>query len=55
MINFTLKIKFNMRNDGHFSQFKTFSQMLTYLDGMCYVPQCSKFFLEKSFKYQLKK
>ncbi len=27
----------------------------TNLDGTCYVPQCSKFFLEKSIKYQLKK
>jgi hypothetical protein len=27
----------------------------TDLDGTCYVPQCSKFFLEKSIKYQLKK
>ncbi len=27
----------------------------TDLYGTCYVPQCSKFFLEKSFKYQLKK
>ncbi len=26
IINFTLKIKFNIRNDGHFGQFKTFSK-----------------------------
>ncbi len=25
VINFTLKIEFNMRNDGHFGQFKSFS------------------------------
>ncbi len=27
IINFTLKIKINTRNDGHFGQFKTFSKM----------------------------
>ena len=34
---------------------KRFLNRPTYLDGSCYVPQCSKFFLEKSIKYQLKK
>jgi hypothetical protein len=55
IINFTLKIKFNIRKDGHFGQFKTFLKRPTDLDGTCYVPQFSKFFLEKSIKYQLKK
>jgi hypothetical protein len=34
---------------------KRFLKRPKYLDGMCYVPQCSKYFLEKSIKYQLKK
>jgi len=34
---------------------KRFLKRPTDLDGMCYVPQCSKFFLGKSIKYQLKK
>ncbi len=34
---------------------KRFLKRPTNLDGTCYVPQCSKFFLEKSIKYLLKK
>ena len=55
IINFTLKIKFNIRNDGHYGQFKRFSKKANIFGWNVLRSTMFQVFLEKSIKYQLKK
>ncbi len=55
IINFTFKIKFNMRNDGHFGQFKKFYKKANIFGWNVLRSTMFQVFLEKSIKYQLKK
>jgi hypothetical protein len=51
------KLKLNLTSEtmATFVNLIRFLKKPTDLDGTCYVSQCSKFFFEKSIKYQLKK
>ena len=49
------KLSFNMRNDGHFGQLKTFSQKPNIFGWNVLRSTMFQVFLEKSIKYQLKK
>ncbi len=51
IINFTLKIKFNFRNDGHFGQFNTVSKKANIFGWNMLRSTMFQVCLEKSIKY----